>query len=394
MITCFGIVFILFFVLFNSNIGINGYNYYNGIKSSNQSKSIVIMNSTNIERCQNQIPKNSSILTTGKIESNQTIFNSDSENKNEGKDIFKTNNNCIVLKIENNQICILNPSDFSIKKCSFNNSRENNNINESNFGKDGLLIVDTKFNNQYSYELVDPLNPSKKIRINLDLAEHDQSNNNNINSPRIELLRENSDGGLNMSDAKNQEIIWEGNIKSFYKNIKGKYQDEIYIDLIFNTGHHTGHGSLIEKRAFGVLFDVSGSSNPYLFEYRDNGKYVRFDADLMKQLGNTDFIFYSVGKDGKYHFINNLTNTDNVKLKVKTYVNNMNKRVVEAYIDNGSGKEIPYWILKDVSKLKDNEKISNKTGFLETINQGSGFTSVRSDNIETHLKSFNSLALK
>lgn len=393
MFISFGIIFILSFVLTHHNIDIRGYNFDNNTHNSNKDKFFVLINSSNINGCKNQIPKISYIFASVKNHPYIIKSNMQKNDINENNRIYQTDDSCIIIKISNNGTCNLSPFDLSTPKCKISNS-DGNLLNRSNFDKDGLLIIDTKFNNQFSYELADSLNLQKKIRVNIDLAKHTQSNNNNINSPRVELLRENLDGELNMSDAKNQEILWEGNIKSFFKNPSGKYQDEIYIDLIFNTGHHTGNKPIIEKRALGVLFDVSGSSNPYLFEYRDNGKYTRFDADLLKQLANNDFIFYSTGKNGTYHYINNLTNSDNIKLKVKTYLTNAQKRVVEAYIDGEKGKEIPYWILKDVSKLKDNDKIGNKTGFLETIYQGSGFTSVRTDNIETHLKSFNSFILK
>jgi hypothetical protein len=51
------------------------------------------------------------------------------------------------------------------------------------------------------------------------------------------------------------------------------------------------------------------------------------------------------------------------------------------------------WTIKDVSKLRDLEGIKDKQAFLETILQGSGFTYVRSDNIETRLASLESLII-
>ncbi len=72
------------------------------------------------------------------------------------------------------------------------------------FDEKGLLIADTKFNKQYSYELVDPLDSDKKIRVNLDLAKQTQGHNNHMNSPRIEIQRENINGCLDMEAAKNQ----------------------------------------------------------------------------------------------------------------------------------------------------------------------------------------------
>ena len=62
--------------------------------------------------------------------------------------------------------------------------------------------------------------------------------------------------------------------------------------------------------------------------------------DLIKQLAGKDFVFYNLNNKGLPNFINDLLNKDNVKLKVKTFLTKDNKRVIETYIDNGSGKEV------------------------------------------------------
>ena len=44
-------------------------------------------------------------------------------------------------------------------------------------------------------------------------------------------------------------------------------------------------------------------------------------------------------------------------------------RMIETFIDNGSGKEIPYWTLNNLSKLKEQDDVDDKNGFMDTINQ-------------------------
>ena len=78
---------------------------------------------------------------------------------------------------------------------------------------------------------------------------------------------------------------------------------------------------------------------------------------------------------------------------MKTFLTGDNKRVIQAYIDPGTGKEILYWTLKDASKLQYHEEIKDVDGFMETVLQGSGFTYVRTDNIDTRLASLQSLIL-
>jgi hypothetical protein len=208
-------------------------------------------------------------------------------------------------------------------------------------------------------------------------------------------LRENVTGLLDMASAKNQEIIWTGNIKNYYKKPTDNYNNETYMALQFNTGRHTDEknssSTTSEERSFGILFDVSNSSNPNLLEYRgDGGIYTKYKYDLIKQLAGKDFVIYSLNDKGSPHFINDLLNKNNVKLKVKTFLTKDNKRVIETYIDNGSGREVPYWTLKDLAKLKDDESISDKNGFIKVTTQGSGYVITRTDNIDTRPTSFES----
>ena len=113
----------------------------------------------------------------------------------------------------------------------------------------------------------------------------------------------------------------------------------------------------------------------------------------VKNLARDGFIFHSNDNKSKDYFLNDLTNTSNVTLKVKTFLTEDNKRVIEVYIDPGTGKEVQYWTLKDASKLQDHEEIRDRLGFIGTVYQGSGFTYVRTDNIDTRLASLQSFIL-
>ena len=275
----------------------------------------------------------------------------------------------------------------------------NNKLNQSNFDNNGNLIADTKFNKQYSFEIKRSNNssssPSGKTIVSIDLSKHIQNNLPFLNSPRLKILRENVTGMPDMATAKNQEIIWTGNIKNYYKKPIDNYNNETYIALQFNTGRHIDEKNSTftasEERSFGILFDVSNSSNPNLLEYRgDGGIYTKFKYDLIKQLAGKDFVIHSVNDKGSPHFINDLLDKNNVKLIVKTFLTKDNKRVIETYIDNGFGKEVPYWTLKDLAKLKDDESISDKNGFIKVTTQGSGYVIARTDNIDTRPTSFQS----
>jgi len=296
-------------------------------------------------------------------------------------------------------------NDIDYSKCKLKRF-EHNRLNPSNFDNEGHLIADTKFKKQYSFEikrLIDSSSSSSsssssedKTIVIIDLSKHIQNNLPDLNSPRLKILRENVTGMPDMTSAKNQEIIWTGNIKNYFKKPIGDYNNETYIALQFNTGRHIDEKNSISttttaERGFGILFDVSNTSNPNLLEYRgDNAIYTKYKYDLIKQLAGKDFVFYNLNNKGLPNFINDLLNKDNVKLKVKTFLTKDNKRVIETYIDNGSGKEVPYWVLKDLSKLKDDVSISDKDGFIKVTTQGSGYVITRTDNIDTRPTSFES----
>ena len=79
---------------------------------------------------------------------------------------------------------------------------------------------------------------------------------------------------------------------------------------------------------------------------------------------------------------------------MKTFLTGDNKRIIEAFIDPGTGKEVWYWTLIDASKLQYHGEIEDRLGFIETLYQGSGFTYVRTDNIDVRLASLESFILK
>ena len=309
---------------------------------------------------------------------------------------FNTNNNskfCKVYTVSDPSTCIAYFVNQSKKSCHIDDGDEDENkkLETDNFSNDGLLIADTKFNNQYTFESLDPLNPTNKIRVSLDFDEHTQGSLEDLNSPRIELVREGAEGEPNMSAAKNQIIKWQGNIGDYFKEPIDDFDNETYITIQFNTGRHTSDEN-DQRNGFGVLFDVSADSNPNLFEFREDGHYVKYDYAMIKQLTGDSFKFHNKDKNGNPVFINDLTETDNVTLKVVTYLDVNNSRTVKTFIDKGQGKEVAYWTIDDFSKLKEYDKVENDGDFIKTVMQGSGYVITRTDNIDTRLSSFNSLA--
>lgn len=381
-------------------------------------KNFVLVNTTDISNCTEfygTSPVESNNNNTNSAEINGANDTSNSTHKSNESVLSATNLSnktinqiCPTLKVAYPYDCSSDENKTTEIMCRVENATEQEDDDGENgnytfqrdedvldneiFDENGMLIVDTKFNKQYSYHIVDPLNPDKMIGVNLDLGKHTQSHNSKINSPRIEIERENADGTLDMEAAKNQMIVWKGNILGYFKEPEGKYDNETYIEIMFNTGFHSSDED-DQRRGIGVVFDVSHDSNPYIMDFRDDGRYTKITMNEIKALAGPDFIFHSNDNKSKDFYLNDLINTTNVTLKVKTYLTDQNKRVVQAFIDPGTGKEILYWTLKDVSKLRDLEGIKDKQAFLETIQQGSGFTYVRSDNIETRLASLESLII-
>jgi hypothetical protein len=348
-----------------------------------QKKPFVLINTTSISQCSffpnNNVPNS---------------LKNDTSNKFPGKifsDNIQQSEKCLYFKVLPTKSCPLLLENTSKMLCK-SNDLDIDKLNASNFDENGLLIVDTKYNQSYSYKIKDPINPQKKIKVTLDFQKHIQTQNNDINSPRLKIVRENQDGSIDMLSAKNQEIIWTGSINGFFREPIGKYQSERYVVFQFNTGQH-GSNASDQERGFGILFDVSNDSNPNILEYRENGTYSKYDYNQTKQFAGSDFVFHNLNRNGDPVFVNSLTHKENIKIKVITFLTNYDKRVVQTFIDNGTGKEIPYWTLKDLSKLKSHEKVKDKNGFAEAVKQGSGYIIARTDNIDTRLSSFQSLIL-
>jgi hypothetical protein len=345
----------------------------------------MIINTTSLSDClsyyyfDTKHSSSDSLILRDDLKRNQTI-----------KSGGPANTMCKIINISEINSCFKYFTNQSAATCNLKDSQITD-LDIDNFNSNGLLIVDTKFNNSYNFEFVDPSNSSQIIGVNLDLDNHTQPNIDDLNSSRIEIVRKNYSGIPNMLAAKNQEIIWEGNIKDYFQTPVNAYQNETYIAIQFNTGRH-GSNIPAEERGFGVLFDVSSSSNPYLFEYRDHGVYTKYDHNAIKQLAGDDFIFHNLDNNNDPIFINNLTNSNKVKLKVLTSSSESDNatRIVETFIGTCSGIDKPYWSLYDLSKLRDHDRITDVEGFMEAINQGSGYTIARTDNIDTRLSAFHS----
>ncbi|MDN5846095.1 MAG: hypothetical protein L0H53_07455, partial [Candidatus Nitrosocosmicus sp.] len=395
MISCIilNLIFIIFLFWFSGgsiktaeivNASLNNHN--ENLESKNEfintsaNDAILMINTTSFSNCISDLPigyqkfnnsnNNLAFLQNTTFTAKNVTFN---ELDNSSRDVLHDGDDnsigiCKIFDISDSITCLKyiasNDSRIPCELFGDQQEREDNSleieIDRENFGKKGYLVANTKFDNQYSFEIKDPLNQKKKFRVNLDFNEHSQSENEDINSPRLEIVRMNENGLPDMTAAKNQEIIWTGNIKGYFEEPENgnDFANETYIAIQFNTGRH-GSNEPNEERAFGVLFDVSASSNPYLFEYRDDGKYVKYDYDTIKQLAGEGFIFHHRDKEGGGPlFIDNLTNTENVKLKVMTFLIKNNTRTIETFIGNSStGIEIPYWTLNNLSKLKEHEGI-------------------------------------
>ncbi|CAN5632240.1 hypothetical protein BH23THE1_BH23THE1_35300 [soil metagenome] len=155
-----------------------------------------------------------SLILRDDLKSNQTI-----------KFGGPANTMCKILNFSEINSCFKYFTIQSTATCNLKDSQLTA-LDIDNFNSNGLLIVDTKFNNSYNFEFVDPSNSSQIIGVNLDLDKHTQSNIDDLNSPRIEIVRKNYSGMPNMLASKNQEIIWEGNIKDYFRTPVDAYQNE------------------------------------------------------------------------------------------------------------------------------------------------------------------------
>ena len=397
------IVFIIVYLAIGSDVneinaivqGENKTDQITNMSYSHPQHSILLINTTDVSNCLSPKPveyifkihqKKKNLSDASTFESDVDSTSNLDNTKNQFCEFDNISDSDTCEKFFTNQTIISCDSEIN------NDSNDNANLSSTNFDSQGLLLADTKFGNQYSFESKDPLYPANKMKISMDFDKHTQGGLKNLNSPRIEVVRENMDDEPNMSTAKNQIIKWQGSIKQYFKAPKGDFENETYIDIQFNTGRHTSDND-DERKGFGVLFDISGDSNPNLFEFRDNGRYVKYDYETIKKLAGDSFIFYHKDNNGNPVFINNLTNTDNVTLKVETHLSGNDSRIVKTFIGNGLGKEIPYWTINNLTKLKEHDEINNEGNFIDTINQGSGYVIARTDNIDTRLLTITSLVL-
>lgn len=160
----------------------------------------ILINTTKVSNCipQDIIDNNGSINSTvlPKTESNKT----DEVNiNNETKGI------CKIFRVSDSISCTEYNGNQSEMPCKLNDSDEDG-LNIDNFGDNGHLLADTKFDQQYSFELNDPMSQDEKFRVTMDFDKHTQRENKDINSPRLEIVREDSEGVPDMSAAK-KEII-------------------------------------------------------------------------------------------------------------------------------------------------------------------------------------------
>ncbi|MDN5846749.1 MAG: hypothetical protein L0H53_10805, partial [Candidatus Nitrosocosmicus sp.] len=221
----------------NASINNHNENLVSKNQSVNQSNdAMLIINTTSFSNCISDLPieyKNFDDSNDNLTFLQNTSFTANNltttELKNPTKDFHHDDDIgiCKILRISDSITCLKYiASNNSRIPCEFFGDRqegegEDNSLEleleRENFGKKGYLVADTKFDNQYSFVTIDPLNQKKKFRVNLDFNEHSQSENDDINSPRLEIVRENQDGLPDMTAAKNQEIIWTGSIKDYFE---------------------------------------------------------------------------------------------------------------------------------------------------------------------------------
>ena len=180
-----------------------------------------MINTTNVSNCFSPSLNDQNILNSNSDEKpNKNLDRNDLGNSVTNN--FNTNSSskfCKVYTVSDPSTCIAYFVNQSKTSCQIDDEDEDKKLETDNFSNDGLLIADTKFNNQYTFESLDPLNPANKIRVSLDFDEHTQGGLEDLNSPRIELVRESLDGEPNMSAAKNQIIKWQGNIGDYFKDL-------------------------------------------------------------------------------------------------------------------------------------------------------------------------------
>lgn len=240
-----------------------------------------------------------------------------------------------------------------------NGSRKFN--RDEDFTNDGSLKVRLT-NKTYRFKTPD------NLKVSVDLGMHGTSEGNRF-SPRINIIRNSLD------IFKNQEMIWTGDIVNVnHSNGGGKL-----IVLKFNTGQHSeGSG---EWGAMGVILSVSGKRSDPAIERQGNngGQYRKWSINQLKELeGNNDFKFI-VHKDED---LGNLLQKGNVTLRVRTFLEDENKRKTETFLNLGEG-EFPWWTLEDDGEIvPDNIRL-----------RGSKYVVLRHDGVDTNTKAFSSVEI-
>ena len=159
-----------------------------------------MINTTKVSNCIPQdIIDNNGII-------NSTVLPKTEYNKTDEVNINnETKGICKILRVLDSISCTEYNGNQSVMPCKLNDSDEDGLIID-NFGDNGHLLADTKLYQQYSFELNDPMSRDKKFRVTMDFDKHTQRENKDINSPRLEIVREDSEGVPDMSAAK-KEII-------------------------------------------------------------------------------------------------------------------------------------------------------------------------------------------
>ena len=146
----------------------------------------ILINTTKVSNC---IPQD--IIDNNGNNSSTALFKTETNKTNEANINNETTGICKILRVSDSISCTEYNGNQSEIPCESNDSDEDS-LKIDNFGDNGHLLADTKFDQQYSFELNDPVGQDKKFRVTMDFDKHTQSENNDINSPRLEIVREDS----------------------------------------------------------------------------------------------------------------------------------------------------------------------------------------------------------
>jgi hypothetical protein len=167
---------------------ISNFGLENAFGDSLQKKPFVLINTTDISNCLPLPGGNNSSLI---MANDYTKKNNTLSTKNNNINYSKTCSFAKILPADSCPLPIENGSKTVCKSDDIDKykGKSGNKLNSSNFDENGLLISDTKFNRSYSYEMGDPVNPQNKIGVDMDFQEHIQTQNHDINSPRLKIVR-------------------------------------------------------------------------------------------------------------------------------------------------------------------------------------------------------------